>query len=114
MFSPQTDEERAEARRELKQCFADIERLQELVRKALPVAERSVLWLDDHFTRPYQTSHAVNYLILTAVDHLHCLKTVMQDGGSQHIFAPFTLIRSAIETASTAMWLLSPKTGRRV
>jgi hypothetical protein len=73
------------------------------------VAERSVLWLDARFTRPYQTSHAVNYLILTAVDHLHCLKTVMQDAKSQHIFAPFTLIRSAIETASTALWLLNPQ-----
>jgi hypothetical protein len=109
LFRPQTKEERAEARRDLMQCFEDIDRLQELVHNALPVAERSVLWLDDRFTRPYQTSHAVNYLILTAVDHLHCLKTVMQDAEAQHIFAPFTLIRSAIETASTALWLLSPQ-----
>jgi hypothetical protein len=108
LFRPQTSEEQAVARRDLLECFADIARLQELVRDALPVAERSVLWLDDQLTRPYQTSHAVNYLILTAVDHLHCLKTVMQESESQHIFAPFTLIRSAIETASTALWLLNP------
>jgi hypothetical protein len=73
------------------------------------LAEGSALWLDDRFTRPYQTSHAVNYLILTAVDHLHCLKTVMQDAEAQHIFAPFTLIRSAIEAGSTALWVLNPK-----
>lgn len=109
MFRPQTSEERSEASRELLQCFADIEYLQRMVQTSLPVAEGSVLWIDDRFTRPYQLSHAVNYLLLTAVDHLHCLKKVMQDAASQHIFAPFTLIRSAIETACTALWLLNPK-----
>ncbi|WP_422758471.1 hypothetical protein [Paenarthrobacter sp. C1] len=109
LFRVQPDEELAEAHRELLLAFVDIDRLQQLLQSALPLAERSVLWLDDRFTRPYQTSHAVNYLILTAVDHLHCLKTVMQDADAQHIFAPFTLIRSAIETASTALWLLNPK-----
>lgn len=108
LFRPQTDEERAEARRDLVQCFADIERLKDLALKPLPIAEGSVLWLDDRVTRPYQSSHAINYLILTAIDHLHCLKTAMQDAESQHIFAPFTLMRSAIEAASTALWLLNP------
>lgn len=112
LFIPQTDEERAEASRSLTQCFADIERLDELVKSPLSVEDGSVLWLDDRFTRPFQTSHIVNYLILTAVDHLHCLKTVMQDAESQHIFAPFTLIRSSIEAATTAVWLLSPNDRR--
>lgn len=109
MFSQPTEEERIKARHNLSNLFADIEQLHETFQSTPSVEERSVLWFDDRLTRPYQTSHVVSYLLLTAVDHLHCLRTVMVEAKSQHIFAPFTLIRSAIESASTAVWLLSPK-----
>lgn len=38
----------------------------------------------------------------------------MEDAGAQHTFAPYTLIRGAIETASTALWILQDDEPRSV
>lgn len=66
----------------------------------------SILNVVDGITEPHQASHLVGYLLLTAVDHLHALKMLMEKAGTQHTFAPYTLIRGAIEGASTALWVL--------
>lgn len=55
-------------------------------------------------------SHAVKMEITAAVDHLHAL-CVLVFSGFLHLAAPATLARGALETASTAIWIMSP-TGR--
>ena len=69
-------------------------------------APGSFLDIVDTMTEPLQTSHLLGYLLHTAIDHLHALKTQLVEAKSQHTFAPFTLIRGAIEASSTALWIL--------
>lgn len=82
--------------------------------KSYEATPGSLLHLADAMSEPHQASHLVGYLLLTAVDHLHALRMVMVDAGSQHIFAPYTLIRGAIENASTALWILQQDDPRSV
>lgn len=86
--------------------FQEISIWHEANLKSYEAASGSLLQLADQMSEPHQVSHVVGYLLLTAVDHLHALKMVMVDAKSQHMFAPYTLIRSAIENASTALWIL--------
>ena len=69
-------------------------------------APGSLLDAIDTMTEPLQTSHLLGYLLHTAIDHLHALKSQLVEAKSQHTFAPFTLIRGAIEASSTALWIL--------
>lgn len=64
---------------------------------------------DDRRSDPYQVSHAIIQLITVAVDHLHALKVLVGDARKLHNSAPYTLVRSAIEAASTALWILAPR-----
>lgn len=82
--------------------------------KSYETAPGSLLHLADAMSEPHQASHVVGYLLLTAVDHLHALRMVIVDAGSQHIFAPYTLIRGAIENASTALWVLQQDEPRSI
>lgn len=43
-----------------------------------------------------------------AVDHLHCLRALIADTRLLNMYAPYTLVRAALENASAAVWLLSP------
>lgn len=70
------------------------------------VGSGSVLDAADALTEPHQVSHLIGYLLHTAVDHLHALKTLLAGAKAQHTFAPYTLIRGCIEAASTALWIL--------
>jgi hypothetical protein len=63
---------------------------------------------DDAKTRPYELSHAVTHTTSVAVEHLHALK-VLLGTGTLHNSAPYALVRSAIEAASTGLWLLGPR-----
>jgi hypothetical protein len=56
-----------------------------------------------------QGVHAAWNGVVQAVDHLHALKVLVDDAQVLHTFAPYTLLRSAIENAATAVWLLSPR-----
>lgn len=94
--------------------FAEISNWHEENVKPYDAAPGSLLSVADAMSEPHQASHVVGYLILTAVDHLHALKKVMVDAGSQHTFAPYTLIRGAIENASTALWVLQHDVPRSV
>lgn len=69
-------------------------------------APGSLLDVVDTMVEPLQTSHLLGYLLHTAIDHLHALKSQLVEAKSQHTFAPFTLIRGAIEASSTALWIL--------
>jgi hypothetical protein len=68
----------------------------------------SSLRADDDRTRPHELSHAVWHLLSNAVDHLSCLRALLGDAKVIHMYAPFTLVRGALENACGAVWLLQP------
>jgi hypothetical protein len=63
---------------------------------------------DDHRVHPYETSHAVWGALSHGVDHLHALRSQVREGRAIHNYAPYTLLRTAIENSSVAVWLLAP------
>jgi hypothetical protein len=63
---------------------------------------------DDDVLRPFHMSHAAQSALVQAVDHLHCLRSAVVEAKTLHTYAPFTLVRGALENASTAVWLLQP------
>jgi hypothetical protein len=95
----------------------DFKRIEEWHRsgqEAWNVGSGSVLEVADALTEPHQVSHLIGYLLHTAVDHLHALKTLLADAEAQHTFAPYTLIRGSLEAASTALWILQDADPRLV
>ncbi|MGH3648782.1 MAG: hypothetical protein ACRDTM_16605, partial [Micromonosporaceae bacterium] len=74
------------------------------------LAPRSALVGDDRYTDPYQLSHAAWNSLSHAVDHLHCLRSLIADARIVHMYAPYTVLRAALENAATAVWLLAPRT----
>lgn len=71
-------------------------------------AARSSLRGDDDRTHPYDLSHAVWRHLSNAVDHLSCLRALLGDAKVIHMYAPFTLVRGALENACGAVWLIQP------
>jgi hypothetical protein len=71
-------------------------------------AERSAMSRDDKETNPFQMSHAAWHALSHAVDHLHCLRGLVKDAHLMHMYAPYSLVRAALENASAAVWLLHP------
>ncbi len=63
---------------------------------------------DDNKTHPYELSHTVWRHLSNAVDHLSCLQALLGDAKVIHMYAPFTLVRGALENACAAVWLLQP------
>ena len=80
--------------------------------KTTTVENSSSLAGDDAKTEPYQLSHGVAQSITNAIDHLHCFRMALTGTGDNilrlHTYAPFTLLRGAIENAAIAVWILSP------
>lgn len=72
------------------------------------VAARSPLAGDDRRSAPYGVSWGVWHSLSHAVDHLHCLRDVLLDAQMLHIYAPYTLLRGAVENAAAAAWVLAP------
>ncbi|WP_431916983.1 hypothetical protein [Micromonospora wenchangensis] len=70
--------------------------------------ERSELSRDNKETEPHQLSQAAWHSLSHAVDHLHCLRTLLKDAHMMHMYAPYSLARAALENASAAVWLLAP------
>ncbi len=56
----------------------------------------------------HQVAHGAWMGVVHAVDHLHAVKTLIADARVVHPHATYTLLRSAMENAATAMWLLEP------
>jgi hypothetical protein len=73
-----------------------------------PPPDRSPLKADNDRTAPYQLGHAAWHAISHAVDHLHCLRALIADAQLLNMYAPYTLVRAALENASAAVWLLAP------
>jgi hypothetical protein len=70
--------------------------------------ERSPLWVDNDRSHPFETSDTVWHSLSHAVDHLNCLRTLLRDAQLIHMYAPFSLVRAALENASAAVWMLHP------
>ncbi|HEY9376350.1 MAG TPA: hypothetical protein VIQ02_04555 [Jiangellaceae bacterium] len=103
-------EDEQEGFRQLAQLFTIVDGWQTEQRNELSPGQGSALAGDDRWTHDYEVSHAVQYLLGVAVDHLHCLRMVVQTPQSfqLHLHAPFTLNRAAIEAAATVVWLIAP------
>lgn len=72
-------------------------------------APGSYLALDDKLSRPLQVSHAVQALLHAAVDHQHAIGSLVMKAEALHTYAGATLVRGAIEAASTCIWILEPR-----
>ncbi|MFC0504957.1 hypothetical protein [Micromonospora costi] len=71
--------------------------------------ERSALSRDDKETHPHRISHAAWHALSHAVDHLNCLRALLRDAHTMHMYAPYSLARAALENACAAVWLLAPE-----
>lgn len=69
----------------------------------------SILAADDAALDSYRLSDAARSALSIAVDNLHALRNLVAETHLVHPWAPFTLLRAALENASTAVWLLSPR-----
>jgi hypothetical protein len=67
---------------------------------------------DDRATDYLHVSHMVTTSLIHAVDHLYALRTLLVDARVLHTSADFTLVRSGLENAATAVWLLAPQQPR--
>jgi hypothetical protein len=74
----------------------------------LQPAPRSPLRGDDARAHPYELSHAAWHSLSHAVDHLSCLRALLRDAKVVHMYAPFSLVRAALENACAAVWMLQP------
>jgi hypothetical protein len=75
----------------------------------LPHPERrSPMEVDNRRTHPLEIAHSVHTLITVAVEHLHALAALIRKARVLHNSPPFTLCRSSIEAAATAVWMLQP------
>jgi hypothetical protein len=72
------------------------------------VIEGSSMAADNAETEPFQLSHVVQTLLYVAIEHLHATAGLVRKAGLLHNAPPFTLCRTAVETAATAYWILSP------
>lgn len=70
--------------------------------------EGSPLRRDDEITHPYQISHAAVGALVSAVDHMDALRTLVEEAHVVHARAPYTLLRGALENSAVAVWLLAP------
>ncbi|GAB1512552.1 hypothetical protein [Actinophytocola sp. KF-1] len=73
----------------------------------LPVTG-SALAADDDATRPHPLSYIALTALVAAVDHFHAAATLVSVGRVIHSNALFTLLRAALENASTAVYLMGP------
>jgi len=113
MQSPQSNEELARQRAiEIASEYFPIasEAIEPLVERiqTFRVQAQSALAGDDVASRTDAVSHQARSLLSVGVDHVKTLSAVMLEGGIIPAFAGFTLIRSALECAGVALWLLGP------
>jgi hypothetical protein len=71
-------------------------------------APGSKLAADDAALDPYHLSHAIMSAVGISIDHLEAFRVLTQDARRTQP-AHYTLLRSALEGASTAVWLASPE-----
>ena len=103
-----------EERRAFAEIFRYLDRIEPWLQRIDPdgprsvVRERSQMSRDDRETDPYQMSQAAWHALSHAVDHLHCMRTLLRDAKQMHMYAPYSIARAALENAAAAVWLLAP------
>src|SRR5512132_3374185 len=63
---------------------------------------------DARKSKSLQVAHAAWAGVVHSVDHLHALRALLIQAQVLNLGAPYTLARSAMENAATAVWLLEP------
>jgi len=76
-------------------------------KQASPVPGSSLAG-DDKATDRYPVSAAAASVLISAVNHIHAVRTLIVEAKKVHPNAPLTLLRGALENAATAVWLLAP------
>jgi hypothetical protein len=76
--------------------------------KPPPDEPGSALAGDARKSSSLQVGHAAWAGIVHSVDHLHALRALLGQTEILNLGAPYTLVRSAMENAATAVWLLAP------
>ncbi|MER6791028.1 hypothetical protein [Amycolatopsis mediterranei] len=93
----------------LKKVFDGMEFLHQSAQKPWPAPSGgSSLFRDNQETDPYQIGHAVTNSLVGAIDHIQTLSALVGRAGVIPARATFTILRGALENASTAAWLLQP------
>jgi hypothetical protein len=86
--------------------FATIDEWVSVSSQPTPEAEPGSALAGDARKSPnLQVGHAAWNGVSHSIDHLHALRALMLDARILNIYAPFTLVRSAMENAATAVWL---------
>lgn len=98
----------------LDNLFEKVEKWYEEIADPLTVLPGSALDIANQLTEPFQVAHSLGYLRLTAVDHAHAVRTLLQEAKAQHVFAPFSLLRSSIENAAVALWVVNDSSPRSI
>jgi hypothetical protein len=101
---------RGDHQRDPERVFARIhEYFEDTTQPPPPVEPGSSLAGDDAALGSLRVSHAAWFAWSLAVDHLEAVRALIEDVGQTQPWAHHTLLRSALETAVTAVWLLAPK-----
>jgi hypothetical protein len=97
-----------EARTRLPQTLQPVPAWSDRVRAHIPIEPASSLAADDApDSKLWQIGRLVNASMLSAVDHLRCLRDSLDKSEWLYIMAYDSLVRSALVAASQAVWLLS-------
>ncbi|TDN42544.1 hypothetical protein EDF64_11119 [Curtobacterium flaccumfaciens] len=77
---------------------------------------RSVMSADDARSNPLQLSHMVQFCMLVGIDNLQALRQLMHPDDAEQLTVPivamYPLLRSVIESAAQALWLLDSESQR--
>ncbi|GAC1385835.1 MAG: hypothetical protein NVSMB48_23620 [Marmoricola sp.] len=82
----------------------------ELFPESAPSSRNSI---DDELTQPYSFTHGVQALLVSTAEHLGALSDLTTDISALPAAPFFTLARTALESACTAYWLISPPDRRQ-
>ncbi|CAL9339624.1 hypothetical protein SUDANB15_00234 [Streptomyces sp. enrichment culture] len=75
-----------------------------------PVVEPGDSLSEDDAKAPTLGVSSATYQCFThAVDHLHAVPALLFEAEVVHTYAPYSLLRAAVEAAGKATWLLEPK-----
>lgn len=104
-----TDELREHfGRQTLRECFRVLENIDSELAAWKTMAPSSRMAEDNAASSLHrQMSYELHYLLSSALDHLNLVHKLWDDG-EMPPFAPFTLIRSAVESSAYGIWMQSP------
>jgi hypothetical protein len=107
-------DERRQIMDQLSVLLERIEQWHAKTSQPLPVRRGSLLDVADALSEPFQSSHKIKQHLTNATDHLHALRALFVDARAQHLYAPYTLIRPALENAIAVLFIFRYATPRSV